>query len=415
MDRIDIKGLIIDLYALEANWMLDNPAMKEHSIDMKELTIDPYPTWKRFQKEAPVAWVPAMNRYLVTRSKDIRHIEAHPEIFSSEEEGSLMIRAMGQNMMRKDGKAHNRERMACAASVRPPIIKNHWTPEFQRIVNTLINGFVSKGKSDLFRDFASPCAGLCLRELLGLKDSDPRDLAEWSQAMIDATGNYADNPEMWARADRARAGTKLALEKWVPFYQQNPDHSMISSMLHADDPLSFDEIWANVNVIIGGGLNEPRDAILSATYALLSNPDQRKMVEEDASLWERVFEETVRWQSPIGMYPRITTKDTELAGVKLKRGARIGVVVAAACREDALYENADEFDLTREKAPHLAFGAGPHFCLGTFVARKMVGEVALPTLFSSLKNLRLDENEPVRYGGWVFRGPLNMPVKWDND
>ena len=139
-----------------------------------------------------------MNRYLVTRSADIRHIEAHPEIFSSEEEGSLMIRAMGQNMMRKDGKAHDRERMACAASVRPPVIKNHWTPAFQRIVDDLIDGFIENGKSDLFHDFAIPVAGQCLRELLGLKDSDPLDLAKWSQAMIDATGNYADDPEMWA-------------------------------------------------------------------------------------------------------------------------------------------------------------------------------------------------------------------------
>ncbi len=384
-----------------------------HELDMKGLWNDPYPTWQRLQQEAPVAWIPAMNRFLVTRSQDIRHIEAHPEIFSSEEEGSLMIRAMGQNMMRKDGMAHERERMACAASVRPPIIKNHWTPAFEQIVAGLIDGFEQKGKVDLFRAFASPCAGYCLRELLGLQDSPPEDLAEWSQAMIDATGNYGDDAEMWARADRARAGTRKALEKWVPYLEKNPDHSMISSMLHAEDPLSFDEIWANVNVIIGGGLNEPRDTILSGAYALLSHPQQHQMVERDPSLWGKVFEETVRWQPPIGMYPRIITRDTELAGTNLHRGDRIGVVISAACREEALYNNADTFDITREKLPHLAFGAGPHFCLGTFVARKMVGEVALPTLFKRLNNLRLAKDEPVRFGGWVFRGPLNLPVLWD--
>jgi len=382
-------------------------------IDLNQLWHDPYPTWMRLQKDHPVAWIPAMNRYLITRSADIRHIEAHPEIFSSEEEGSLMIRAMGQNMMRKDGHAHARERMACAASVRPPVIKNHWTPAFQRIVDTLIDGFVDDGKTDLFGSFASPVASLCLRELLGLMDVSANGLAEWSQAMIDATGNYGDDAEMWARADRARAGTKAALEKWIPYYQNNPDHSMISSMLHADDPLSFDEIWANVNVIISGGLNEPRDAILSGAYALLNHPDQRKRVNEKPELWAKVFEETVRWQSPIGMYPRILTCDTELAGVSLKKGDRIGVVISAACREETLYQNADQFDLSREKSPHLAFGAGPHFCLGTFVARKMVGEVALPTLFARLKNMALVKSEEVRFGGWVFRGPLNMPVEWD--
>lgn len=324
-----------------------------------------------------------------------------------------MIRAMGQNMMRKDGDAHNRERMACAASLRPPVIKNHWTPAFQRIVDSLIDGFINNGKTDLFGSFAAPVASLCLRELLGLLDVPARDLAEWSQAMIDATGNYGDDAEMWARADRAREGTRAALEKWIPHYQDNPDHSMISAMLHADDPLSFDEIWANVNVIISGGLNEPRDAILSGALALLTHPDQRKQVEGNPAMWAKVFEETVRWQPPIGMYPRILTCDTELAGVPLKKGDRIGVVISAACREEALYQNADQFDLAREKSPHLAFGAGPHFCLGTFVARRMVGEVALPTLFARLKNLSLVKGEEVRFGGWVFRGPLNMPVEWD--
>ncbi len=244
-------------------------------------------------------------------------------------------------------------------------------------------------------------------------DVPPEDLAEWSQAMIDATGNYGDDTEMWARADRAREGTRMALEKWIPHYQNNPDHSMISSMLHADDPLSFDEIWANVNVIISGGLNEPRDAILSGVYALLTHPDQRALVSKKPELWAKVFEETVRWQSPIGMYPRILTCNSELAGVALEKGARIGVVISAACREEALYQNADRFDLAREKSPHLAFGAGPHFCLGTFVARKMVGEIALPTVLARLKNIALVEGEKVRFGGWVFRGPLNMPVAWD--
>ena len=86
----------------------------------------------------------------------------------------------------------------------------------------------------------------------------------------------------------------------------------------------------------------------------------------------------------------------------------------SANRDEACFQHPDRFDITRDTAKSIAFGAGPHYCAGAFASRAMVSDVALPSIFARLKGLRLDPSEPVRIGGWAFRGLLNLPVLWDS-
>ncbi len=391
--------------------MQDTPHTFGGPITLAELTADPYPIYRELRRHAPVAWVPAANRYLVTRHADIVKLERQPDIFSAAESQSLMIRVMGPTMLRKDGSVHRRERAACEPALRPPAIKQRWTPEFQKIIDDLIDSFIDDGEADLFDRFAAPCAALCLGRLLGLYNTGAADLRAWSQALIDGTGNYGDDPEIWRRADAAAAAVDAAIDDIIPTLRARPDESVISCMLHASDPLTREEIQGNVKVFIGGGLNEPRDAIAAGSFALLADPMQRALVEADPTLWRAAFEETVRWVAPIGMYPRQTTRAIELGGALLPEGARLGVVLASANRDETVFDDPDRFDIRRPKKPHLAFGGGPHFCLGIWASRVMVGDLALPTLFRRLKALRLAD-EPVRWSGWVFRGPVNLPAAW---
>ena len=85
----------------------------------------------------------------------------------------------------------------------------------------------------------------------------------------------------------------------------------------------------------------------------------------------------------------------------------------SANRDESCFDDPDRFDVTRNTSKSIAFGAGPHYCAGAFASRAMVADVALPGIFTRLKNLRLDDSEPVRIGGWAFRGLLNLPVKWE--
>ncbi|MFE7843315.1 cytochrome P450 [Streptomyces sp. NPDC057474] len=382
------------------------------TIQLRDLWNDPYPVYEELRR-SPTAWVPAANRYLVTRYADIAYLERNPEIFSAAEQNSLMTRVMGHTMLRKDGTDHLRERKAAEPALRPRMVKQHWTPVFQQLADELIDGFHERGEADLFTDFAGPMAALCLAAVLGLREVAAADLQTWSQAMMDGLGNYADDPVVWQHAEAASLGVDEAVDAAIARLRGTPDASVISAMLHADDPLSPEQIRANIKMFIGGGLNEPRDATAVGTYALLSHPEQLAQVRDDPRRFADVFEESVRWVAPIGMYPRQTTRETELGGTMLPAGARLGVVLASANRDETVFDAPDTFDINRRTKAHLAFGGGPHFCLGTWTARAQVGQVSLPTLLRRLEGLRLSDTEPVRWGGWVFRGLLNLPVRWN--
>lgn len=383
-----------------------------HDITLADLWRDPYPAYALLRRHDPVAWVPAAGRYLVTRHEDIMHVERHPETYLSAENTSPMIRSMGVTLLRLDGEAHQRLRRAAEPPLRPRTVKEHWLPAFERHTDALLSSFEKDGEADLFRDFAGPLAARNLAALLGLRGVSDTDLQEWSQAFIDAGGNYGDDPEIWERCDRARAGLDAAVDEMLPVLRREPDPSVISSMLHAADPLTEDEIRTNIRVFVGGGLNEPRDSIATAAYALLTHEDQRRAVAADPALWKHVFEEAVRWVSPIGMYPRLVAHRTELGGRVLEPGDKLGIVIASANRDESVFGDPDAFDIHRSPNNHVAFGGGPHFCLGTWVARAAVSQIALPALFRRLPGLRLTERD-VPFGGWVFRGPLTLPVAWD--
>lgn len=382
-------------------------------VTLEELRADPYPTYRALRAEAPVAWLKPARIHLVTRFDDIMRIEKDHETFPALDTRSLQIRAMGHSLMRHDGADHARQRRALETTFAPGMAKRYWQPLFESIANELIDGFHATGRADIFADFAAPLSSRCLMHVLGLPQIDWRDLCRWSQSLMDATGNYADDPETWVRGKAAYDAIDGAIDQRVPELRKTPDPSALSSMLNAEQPLGMAEIRANAKVIVGGGLNEPRDATCSAVLGLLRNPDQLARVREDETLWRVVFEEAVRWVAPIGMYPRRVARRVNIGGAVLDTDDAIGLSVASACHDEDHFDGGARFDIFRDRRPHLAFGAGPHFCLGTWIARMQVGQIALPALFRRLSNLRLDPDHVPSVEGWVFRGPTSLRVIWD--
>lgn len=379
-------------------------------VRIEDLYADPFPLYRRLREETPVAWVPAVGRYLVTSFEACHRIEQDAETFSANEDGSLMKRAMGHSMLRKDDPEHQMDRAAYGPVLRPKAIKETWTAVFERNAQKYLDEFAAQGPgADLHLGFAAPFAAENLREIMGFRNATHEDMQRWSQTMIDGTGNYADDAEVWAKSAASSAEVDAAIDELIPVLNADPDASLLSAVVNAGLPL--ESIRANMKMTIGGGLNEPRDVLGTAVWALLSNPDQLDQVLADPALWPTAFEEAVRWVAPIGMYPRQATREVELSGATLPAGARLGVVLGAANRDPEQFENPETFDIGREKKPHLAFGGGAHFCAGTWVARTSVAHVALPRLFERLPGLRLTER-PARAGGWVFRGMLELPVAW---
>ena len=393
---------------------MSNPVPVMDDINFQSLMDDPYPSFDRIRNLASVVHVASANINLVTRFDDIMTVERDHSIFASTNPNSLMNKVMGHSLMRKDDEPHQVERKALEPSFRPGVVKKHWNPIFSDLADRLISKFEAKGEADLFEDFAAPMASYALIELLGFEnDIKWQDICLWSQSLMDGVGNYSNDPGISARAKHASDSIETEIDRVLDKHSAELNPTILSSVAHAEHKHTIAQIRANVNVVVGGGLNEPRDAILSTIYGLLLNPDQLAQVKADRRLFAQAFEEAVRWISPIGMYPRRVTQDTVLGDTELKEGDQIGVCVGAANRDPSHFENSGQFDLNRPRQQHLAFGAGPHFCAGTWVARQMVGEIAVPMIFDRLKNLRLHESKPVVQSGWVFRGATSFPVQWD--
>lgn len=382
-------------------------------VKISDLYTNPFPIYQRMREEAPVHWVPEVNRYMVTSYSACHEIEQNEALFSADERNSLMKRSMGHSMLRKDNPEHQVDRDSYGATLRPATIKKHWNDIFAANNEKYLAQLVAKGPgADFVWDYAAPYTAENLRLICGFHNSTQADMQRWSQTLIDGTGNYADDPEVWAKAAASSAEVDAAIDEMLPYLAANPDRSLLSNL--ASLPIPLEAIRANLKMTIGGGLNEPRDVLATTVWALLSNPEQLDAVLEDPGLFSRAFEESVRWVAPIGMYPRETTQDLVLEGIKLPAGARLGVVLGAANRDPKVFTDPEEFNIFREKKPHLAFGGGVHFCAGTWIARAQVAQIALPEVFRSLPNLRLDPRSASIDAGWVFRGMTKMPIIWDS-
>ena len=180
--------------------------------------------------------------------------------------------------------------------------------------------------------------------------------------------------------------------------------------------MPLDQVRANIKLTISGGQNEPRDAIAGAIFALLTHPDQLELVLNGSVTWQQVFEEYCRWVAPICMSPRRIAQEHTFQGVTFEPEERVMFMFGSANHDEDYFTNPALFDITRDISPNLTFGAGPHVCAGAAASRSLVGDFALPLAFERLQNLQLDESAAsTRFGGWAFRGPLNVSVKWNTN
>jgi cytochrome P450 len=380
-------------------------------IDVSAFWADPYPDFVKMRRDAPIAFVPQLGSTVFTRRDDIFSQEKRIDVFSSHQPAGLMNRLMGHNMMRKDGEAHMAERTAMFPSVSPRTVRDTWRRQFQAHADRILDELSPLGHADLCKAFALPLSAECPKDITGLTNMRYQDMDAWSQAMIDGIANYSGNKEVEARCHAATAGIDAAIDDMVPVLIRHPNQSILSVLLAAGQ--AMESVRANVKLAISGGQNEPRDAISGTIWALLTHPDQLALVRQQKAKWIDVFEEYARWIAPIGMSPRRVAKRWSYGGVDFEPEDRVFFMFGSANRDENCFENPELFDVTRDTQKSIAFGAGPHYCAGAFASRAMVADVALPSIFARLNGLRLDDSQPVRIGGWAFRGLLNLPVAWD--
>jgi cytochrome P450 len=384
-------------------------------ITLEELERDPYPIYARLRDEEPVSWVPAVQLWLVTRHEDVRTVDLSPELFTAATDPSTLNRTMGVNMLGSEGPDQQRIRRVVEPPFRPRDVEERTQGMIPKLANELIDGFEARGECDLFREFADPMSVRSLRFMLGLDEVPWEDLLRWNEGLMPGLANFEADPVKQAPADEASAALGEVIERVLDRVQDEPDGSVLASMLHHDrdgDAMGRDEIVANTRLMLSGGLQEPRDLIALVVFALGSDPPQLEEVRANRGLIKSAVEETLRWAGPVGTSTRQTTEATELAGVKLEEGALVGAVLSSANRDPRRFTDPDRFDVHRKEGAHLAFAVGTHFCLGAWFGRHLA-RVSLEILLDRLPGLRLDPERPPTLSGWEFRAPDSTWVRWD--
>jgi hypothetical protein len=385
------------------------------TIALEALERDPYPIYARLREDEPVAWVPAVQLWLVTRHDDVRHVGVTPEDFTAATEPSTLNRTMGVNMLGSEGEDQQRIRRITEIPYRPRDVEDRTQGMIPKLAHELIDGFADRGEVDLFRAYCDPMSVRSLRFMLGLDEVPWEDILAWNEGLMPGLANFEGDPAKQAPADAASAALGDAIGRVLDRLQDEPDGSVLSWMLHHDadgDTMTRDEIVANTKLMLSGGLQEPRDLIALTVWALGTHPEQLEAVRADRSLVKPAVEETLRWVGPVGTATRQATRALELAGTELEEGALIGAVLSSANRDPRRWTDPDRFDVGRREGAHLAFSIGNHFCLGAWFGRHLA-RVSLEILLERLPNLRLDPERPPTLSGWEFRAPDSTWVRWD--
>lgn len=383
----------------------------DDEIDIGDLARAPYGIYKRLRASSPVLNVKAVGRIMLTKAQDTRAVKDDPELWSSDDPNTPMERAFhAHTLMRKDGERHRRERMAMAPAFSPKTMKTRWLPTYERLAGEYLDRLPTGEVVDLFPTLAGPLAARILAEILGIPAASDAEMQEWSQALIDGAGNYswADGP--FERADRAHRSMNLLMEASAERLRAEPDESALSVMINAEEPIEWSQIISNLKIAIGGGINEPRDALLTVICGLLENPDQLEELKRTAN-WGLAFEEAIRWVAPIQVSSRRATRDTEIRGYEISKDSVVMTVQASANHDEDLIEDGHIFNALRKQIPHQSFGSGAHHCMGTHLARAMIGKILLPMIFDRFPNMKLAHPEDVVWSGFAFRGPLTLPVR----
>ena len=379
-----------------------------HNIDISNFKRNPYPDLKEMRALNPICFVPQVKATMICDRDSIYECEKNIDVFSSVQPKGLMTVLMGQNMMRKDGEDHLKERKTIFKSISPKTSRDHWREKFEAIADNIVNKIKVLKFGDLLTLYARELSAECLKLVTGLTNMTSIEMDRVSQGMIDGCSNYTSNKEIEENCNNCTNSIDTHINEMIGKIQVNSDFSLLSTMLEGN--LSPSQISANIKLAISGGQNEPRDAIAGCIWTVLNFGLKEQLLEKDN--WEQLFNEYCRWMSPIGMSPREIAKDFVYKNVTFKKGDRVFLMFSSANRDEKVFSNSDEFDLERDCSKSIHFGAGPHYCAGASIASTMISLVALPKLFAAFPKLKLVDKEKYEFDGWAFRGITSLECEW---
>ena len=401
---------------IQKEWTID-----EFDPRWSEFAQDPYPFYERLRNESPVHYLKDMGLWLVTGYEEANSIlmnsnfgkkmpKGFPSYVQNPPEKYKKLRELPDNMLDLDPPDHTRIRNLVASPFTPKAISS-LRPDIEKVVNSLLDKAEEKGEIDIVADFASPIPAIVIATMLGVPLRDVDNFREWTTDLVrsfDAT----QGPEAKEKGYEAKLNLLNYFESLVEERRQIPTDDLISELIAIEekgDRLAKDELLSMCILLLFAGYETTVNLIAVGVRNLILNKDQMQLLLNDSSLIKMAVEELMRYETPVQRIGYYTQTDTKIGNKELKKGQPVLVAVGAANRDEKIFVNPNKLDITRSKNPHLGFGKGKHFCLGTFLAR-LEAEIAFTTLFNRFPNISLLEDK----GDWgpntAHRRLLTLPV-----
>jgi cytochrome P450 len=389
---------------------------------------DPYQLYHRLRAEAPLhrrgdgatTWM--LTRYAdvaaalrdprlsAVRSQADRHVARDARLAEPERSQARVLRRFDDSaMLTTDPPDHTRLRKLAHQAFTPHAIERLRT-RIQALTNALLDATIPRGRLEVIADIAYPLPVTVIAEILGVPPADRGRLRRWA-AVFEA---FLDRPDDIAESFKATTEFHDYLRGLIAVRRNEPADDLLSALVTAEeqgDMLSEEELLVMCMLLLNAGHVTTTNLIGNGLLALLRNPDQLHLLRDDPALLPQAVDEALRYDSPVQFTVRTATADVAFGEAVIRRGDLVQLMLGAANRDPAQFPDPDRFDISRRDNRHLAFGLGPHFCLGAALAR-MEGQVVLGTLLRRLPDLRLATDHLEYRPNLAFHGLTALPVSW---
>jgi cytochrome P450 len=400
------------------------PLLDPRIFNTMEFMRNPYPYYQIMRDHYPVFHDKLHNCYYVTRYADITDCYFDDEGFNTIPKGGSSG-VLGNTQLELSGIEHRRRRNLYGQHLVGQSLK-HRVPAIEKLAEQMIGNWDSltpeQGVKDhdgvrtiqLGKVFANEFPIRVVCQVLGFPEESQEDFYYWYNSMMSGLGGS----DAQKQGLEARQHLEDYLEEIVEARRKQPTYlydndgkelgkDVISKLCESKidgDYLSTEEITSNIALVVGGGGETTRGAILNMWYLLLQHPDQFAEVVADEDKWDLAFHETLRHSTPIGGQPRHNTFDLDMHGVKVPAGSLVNMVDFSANHDDRIFKDPETFDMFRDdlysgkllrsgyakegKSSHMAFGVGPHLCPGAWISHQEA-VVGSKILMKHMKNPRI--------------------------
>jgi len=411
---------------------LNKPADQSNFFSPETLT-NPFGYYKRVHEAGTaIEHFPEMNTYVVYTYELCSEATTRVEEFSNEfalvmggkDEELAAILDEGYadlpTLLTADHPVHTRNRKLVNLAFSAPRV-NAIEEEMRAKSIELITKMLEKGGGDFVDDFGIPLPVAMIAQQIGL-DNDPEQVKYWSDAAVDRFSQMIDRDRELECA-RSFVHFQKYMKDKIDDVRANGGDSLLSDLVSArvegETPLTDEEIMSIMQQFMVAGNETTTSTMAGCLLELIRNPDQMEKAKAAAGgrnpkLIQNMVEEALRYETPTAGMWRVVKKDAELGGMKIPEGAMLQLRYASANRDPAKFENPDKFDIERKNArAHLAFGKGPHMCVGNMLSRKEMF-VAFDEMLERMDNFKVSDPDAVTImPNILLRGVTKLPLTYD--